>query len=222
MGEHRLFGGFLSLSSSCRSEGSGGNPVAAVGYSEGSWVPEGTPLFFWGGGPLSACPSGWGRAGLGAARRGSAVGYFNERCQGLQRREEAEGEAESVSLSKLGLGWGGLACRCRRSRAATVTRSAPYGDPRAAPDQVTGAFPHALSFSFPRLPLRPPTFSCFCLCRVGDGRRLGEPALRSWVWSEQVPDPVPLGNGGGKQTPESSRRPSALLLLSCIRSRRLE
>lgn len=61
MGENRLFGGFLSLSSSCRSKGSGGIPVAAVGYSEGSWVPEGDPSFFLGGGgPLSACPSGWG------------------------------------------------------------------------------------------------------------------------------------------------------------------
>lgn len=76
------------------------------------------------GGPLSAArASGWGQAGLGAARRGSAVGYFNERCQGLQRGEEAEGEAER-SLSKLGLGWGGLACRyC----VATATCSAPAG-----------------------------------------------------------------------------------------------
>lgn len=57
MGENRLFGGFLSLSSSCRSKGSGGIPVAAVGYSEGSWVPEGDPSFFFGGGGTLLVPA---------------------------------------------------------------------------------------------------------------------------------------------------------------------
>lgn len=65
MGEHRLFGRFLSLSSSCRSEGSGGNPVAAVGYSEGSWVPEGDPSFFWGGPLLVPAPLAGDKPALG-------------------------------------------------------------------------------------------------------------------------------------------------------------
>lgn len=73
----------------------------------------------------------------GAAQRGSAVGYFNERCQGLQRGEEAEGEAER-SLSKLGLGWGGLARRCCL---ATATRSAPAGTPAPLRIRSRGLFP---------------------------------------------------------------------------------
>lgn len=120
-------------------------------------------------GPLSfrarcgECACGWGRAGLGAARRGSTVSYFNQRCQGLQRGEERR--EKPSTLSKLGLGRGGLACCCG---AATATRSAPAGPLAPLRIRSRGLFPTIPPFLILLVAL--PHVSCFCLCWVGDGR----------------------------------------------------
>lgn len=114
-----------------------------------SWA-FGAQLAPWG--PLSfrarcgACACGRGRAGLGAARRGSAVGYFNERCQGLQRGEERR--EKPSALSKLGLGRGGPARCCG---AASATHSAPAGPQRRSGSGHGGFSPH-LPFPYPACP----------------------------------------------------------------------
>lgn len=131
-----------------------------------SWV-SGEPLAP--RGPLSfracsgACACGRGPAGLGAARRGSAVGYFNERCQGLQRGEERR--EKPSALSKLGLGRGGPARCCG---AASATRSAPAGPLRRSGSGYGGFFPLSplsLSCSSPSL-----TFATFVCAGWRDGR----------------------------------------------------
>lgn len=118
------------------------------------------PLSFWA--RCGACACGWGRAGLGAARRGSAVGYFNERCQGLQRGEERR--EKPGTLSKLGLGRGGLARCCG---GATATHSAPARTPAPLRIRSRGLFPTTSPFLILLVPL--PHVCCFCLCWAGDG-----------------------------------------------------
>lgn len=114
----------------------------------------GTPLF---PGPLWCMRLQLGASRPRAARRGSAVGYFNERCQALQRGEERR--EKPSTLSKLGLGRGGLA-RCCGAAAATTRH---LQDPCAAPDQVTGAFPHYLPFPYPARPCPSPLLLFFVL-----------------------------------------------------------
>lgn len=122
------------------------------------WVPGipflPGPLFF-------VCPLP-GVSLTGAVHRGSAVGYFNEHCQGLQSGEEPEGAVEH-SLAKLGLGRGGLARHCS---AATAARSSPAGT--SAPFRIRSQrlFP-TLCPSF--LSCSIPAPHCFWLCLLGEG-----------------------------------------------------
>lgn len=103
-----------------------------------------------------------------AARRGSAVGYFNERCQGLQRGEEAEGAAER-SLAKLGLGRRGPARRCSSAAAA---RSSPAGTSAPLRIRSQRLFP-ALCPPFLSSSSSPcfPAFICAQWGKGGDGGR---------------------------------------------------
>lgn len=163
-GENGHSGAFLLASSCCCCQGS--CAMLSVGRAAGTV------------GPLSfrarcgECACGWGRAGLGAARRGSAVGYFNQRCQGSQRGEERR--EKPSTLSKLGLGRGGLPRCCS---AAAATRSPPAGPLRRSGSGHGGFFPLSLlSLSCSSLSL---TFPALVCAGWGMGGALGgETALR--------------------------------------------
>lgn len=142
-------------------------------------------------GPLLRVSLSLGASLPGAARRGSAVGYFNERCQGLQRGEEAEGAAER-SLAKLGLGRRGLARRCSSAAAA---RSSPAGT--SAPFRIRSQrlFPALCpSFLSSSSSLCLPAFIC---ARWGKGGDQGtEPVAGGFGLSRCRVPPHRIGSGG--------------------------
>lgn len=134
------------------------HPRAAVGCSESSWR-RGTPLF---PGPLWCMRLRLAGSRPRAARRGSALGYFNERCQGLQRGEERR--EKPSTLSKLGVGRGGLVRCCG---AASATHSAPAGPLRRSGSGYGGFFPLSpLSLPCSSLSL---TFAAFVCAGWGMG-----------------------------------------------------
>lgn len=133
-------------------------------------------------GPIFLARPSPGVSLTGAVRRGSAVGYFNERCQGLQSGEEAEGAAERL-LAKLGLGRGGLARRCST---ATAALSSPAGT--SAPFRIRSQrlFPMLCSsFLSCSSFLRLTAFGCAHWEKGG----LGELAWSWWVQSERAACP---------------------------------
>lgn len=154
-------GAFLPMSS-CAAAREAGIPELQWSVRRAAGA-AGTPLF---PGPLWCMRLRLGASRPRAARRGSAVGYFNERCQGLQRGEERR--EKPSTLSKLGVGRGGLARCCG---AASVTHSAPAGPLRLSGSGYGGFFPLSpLSLSCSSLSL---TFAAFVCAGWGMGGDLG-------------------------------------------------
>lgn len=181
-------------------------PREAVASPSRSWVLGGqlgagaggdTPLFL---GPLLCM-----RLRPGAARRGSAVGYFNERLSEFAARGGGGGRSRALGLqTRTWLGRAGpplLHGRGHRHPLGTCR------DPRAAPDQVTGAFPHALPFSPPPSPLppRPPRFSVFVCAGWGMGGDQGSQPLVCGYGLSRYRVPSRWVKAGGSRPPSHPR-----------------
>lgn len=179
-------------------------------------------VFFWGGPLLVPAPLAGDEPASGLLGEEVQLVILTSAVRVCSAREEAEGEAERFTLqTRTWLGRAGLPPpplpSGHRHPLATL-----QGPPRRSGSGHGGFSPRSLLLFFLVFLFVPPRFAAFVCAGWGMGGGWGnQPLVRGYGLS-RYRVPSRWGKGGGKQTPESSRRPSALLLLSCIRSWRLE